>query len=150
MIQEELHHLITTPTTYRTIQRFINYRLGFEHFDNLSAKFQVFYGIDLYYSGAYNRTDAQYWNGGYANGNETKTTSFGVAPLLGIRFKLNKRLSLLTESSFAIGRNNSWQKRFYIPVNGTYPALPDDPKAKSNSITTSFNFPLFVVMAVTL
>lgn len=138
------------PTTYKNKEQSLNYRLGFEHFENISTRFQVFYGLDLLSGNFHQKNDAPYFNGGYANGEENKTTSYGVAPVLGIRFKLNKRLSLFTESSFQVNMANNWQKRYYIPVGNAYPALPDTPKAKSKSINTSFNFPLFVVLAVNI
>lgn len=137
-------------TRYKNKQQSFNYRLGFEHFEDISKRFQVFYGLDLLAGNSYQKNDAPYWNGGYANGIENKTASYGVAPLLGVRFKLNKRLSIFTESSLLVNVNDGWQKRYYIPVDNTYPALPATPKARSKSVNTTFNFPLFIVLAVNI
>lgn len=134
-------------TNYKNKQQSFNFRVGFEHFENISSKFQVFYGVDLLSGNSYEKNDAPFWNGGYANGIENKTISYGAAPMLGIRYKLNKRLSLFTESSFQLNLNQSWQKKYYIPVSKAYQPLPDTPKQSSKSISTNFNFPLFIVVA---
>lgn len=136
-------------TKYKNTQQSLYYRLGFEHFENISPKFQVFYGLDLLSGNYLQKNDASYWNAGYANGFENKFVSYGAAPLLGIRYKLNKRLSIFTESSFQISLSESSQRRYYIPVSNAYTPLPDA-KTTSKSINTSFNFPLFIAVAVDL
>lgn len=136
------------PANYKNKQQALNFRLGFEHYENISPKFQVFYGLDVLSGNSLQKNDAQYFNGGYANGYEIKTMSYSIAPVLGIRLKLNKRLSIFTESSFQIGINETSEKRFYIPLGNTYPPLPDSPKTITKSISTSFIFPLFIVLAI--
>jgi len=56
------------------------------------------------------KNDAPYWNGGYANGYMTKSQIYGIAPLLGFRFLLNKRLSISTETSFSLTSNKNSQE----------------------------------------
>ncbi|MES2678787.1 MAG: hypothetical protein V4635_02830 [Bacteroidota bacterium] len=145
---------ITSPyvddqTRYKNTQQALNYRLGFEHFENISPKFQVFYGLDLNSGNSYQKNDAPYWNAGYANGVENKNVSYGVSALLGLRYKLNKRLSIFTESSILLSQSRTSQRKYYIPLSSAYLPLPDV-KTNSKTLNTAFNFPLFIVIAVDL
>lgn len=140
----------TGPAKYKNKQQAINYRIGFEHFENLSSRFQVFYGLDLHSGVSHAKNEASSFGGGYANGYETKTTFYGASPLLGVRFYINKRLSLFTESSFQVNINETWEKRFYTPVDNSFPPIADSPKTTSKSVSSIFNFPLFIVLAFDL
>ena len=132
--------------TYHNTSHALYFRIGYERFENLSKRWQIFYGIDFRPSVIYEKNDAPYWNGGYANGVEDQTVSLGIAPLLGLRFRINNRVSILTESSYQLNKNNSWQKRYFIPVDNSYPAIPGSPKTKSQSVNTTFIFPMALVL----
>jgi hypothetical protein len=54
----------TDHNVYKTKHQSLNFRIGFEHFVNLSRKFQMFYGLDLISTNSYQRNDAPYFNGG--------------------------------------------------------------------------------------
>lgn len=127
-------------------QRSLVFRLGYEFFQDLSKRWQVYYGADLNATCSYQRNDAPYWNGGYANGYETTTAGYGIAPVLGIRFKMSNRISLITESSFLIQYYTSSSYRYYIPVTSAYPPKEDDPKSTNKRIGTTFSYPLSLVL----
>jgi hypothetical protein len=120
----------------------IDYRVGWEFTNELSKRWQVFYGADFRHSLMYTKNDAPFWNGGYANGSESKVQSFGLAPLLGIRFRINNRISLSTETSFSINLEQAESRRYYLPVTSQYPPLTDQMTPKSNRIISRFNAPL--------
>lgn len=116
-------------------------RIGWEFTNELSKRWQVFYGLDFRPSYVYSKNDARFWSGGYANGTETKSQVMGIAPLIGFRFKLTSRLSLSTESSFAINVEKSSERRYFIPVTGQYPPTPDI-TTHTKKLSGGFNQPL--------
>lgn len=117
-------------------------RIGWEFFTNLGKRWQVFYGLDFKPSYSYVKNDAPYWNGGYANGVESKSTIYGFSPLLGFRFKITKRISISTEANFTVNFVQKESRRYYIPVTNDFPPLPDVTAPKYKEITTSFHQPL--------
>ena len=123
-------------------------RVGYEFFQNLSRRWQVYYGADLRTSYFYQKDDAPYWNGGYANGIENISKGLGLAPVLGIRFKMSRRVSLITESSFLIQYSESSTQRYYLPVTNSYPLKANDTKTKNRSFGTIFNYPISLVLTV--
>ena len=120
----------------------LNSRIGWEFTDNINTRWQIFYGMDFRPVLSYIKNDAQYWNGGYANGSESKSQTFGIAPILGFRFRLANRLSISTEASFSFNIRQTESRRFYIPVTNQYPAIPDDVTPKSKTFFTNFAQPL--------
>lgn len=136
------------PNKYFNRQENINFRIGYEFIENISKRWQVFYGIDFRPSFRHERNDAPWWNGGYANGSDTKTTNYGVAPLLGFRLKLNNRLSILTETSYQLNVFESKKYNYYIPINSDYPSIPDSDTQTSKSTSTSFNIPIGITLTV--
>lgn len=132
--------------TYQYRSRSIALKLGYEFFTDLSKRWQVFYGIDFRPSWSYSKDDAPYWNGGYANGRESKSTIYGIAPLLGFRFKINKRLSLSTETSFSMNYYEGEGRNYYIPVSSIYPPIPDAKSPKSSKIYSNFTQPIAIII----
>ena len=104
----------------------------------------MYYGIDFRPGFEYSKNDAPYWNGGYANGNESKSHIYSLAPLVGFRLKLNDRLSISTEADFTINWQESSTKKYYIPVSGQFPPLPDDPVVKTKRFYSYFNAPVIL------
>jgi len=117
-------------------------RIGWEFQTVLSKHWQVFYGLDFRQSIGYTKNDAPYWNGGYANGYMTKSQIYGIAPLLGFRFLLNKRLSISTETSFSINQQQEFTRKYYIPVTNQYPPLPSNVTPKTKKIISGFSQPI--------
>lgn len=120
----------------------VSSRIGWEFFSNLSKRWQTFYGVDFRQSISYIKNDAPYWNGGYANGYESKSSNYSITPLLGFRFRLNNRLSLSTEASFSFNFQQSSNRKYFIPVAGQYPQLQDIVSPDTKKIATSFSQPI--------
>lgn len=125
-------------------------RIGYEFFQDLSKRWQVYYGADFTTSYSHQRNDALYWNGGYATGIESKASGFGLAPVLGVRFKMSKRINLITESSFLLQYSTSSSYRYYLPVTGTFPPKANDPKTTNKTIATTFNYPLSLILTLNI
>ena len=71
-------------------------------------------------------------------------------PLIGFRFKINKRISLTTETSFLLQYMENSSYRYYKPVNGNYPSKPNDPKTITKAFNTTFNYPIGLILTVNL
>lgn len=136
------------PTRYHKQQGDFMGRFGYEWYQDLNKRWQVYYGVDLRCSYSYMKNEGQFYNAGYIYGYEGATVAAGVAPVLGFRFRLNDRLSLLTESSFLIQYSNNWNQRFNKPVTPAYPVLEQEVKTISSSFGTSFSAPTLLVLAV--
>lgn len=121
--------------------------VGCEFFSEISEKWKVFYGLDFRPSYAKSYNDAQYWNGGYSHGYDSKTTTYAFSPLLGMQFSPKPRLHVLTElsASYLIQKNHS--KVLQHPIDPMYPVLPD-PEPKDNKyIYFNFSEPLFLIVS---
>jgi len=125
-------------------------RVGYEFFQDLTKRWQVYYGADLITNYSFERNDAQYWNAGYSNGYESKTSGFGIAPVLGIRLKMNKRISLITESSLLLQYSKSTSYRYYLPESSAYPNKANDPQKTNKSFGTTFNYPLSIILTINI
>jgi len=121
-------------------------RIGCEFVNDLGKNWQVFYGLDFRSNVSYIKNDVPYWNGGYANGSETKSQIYGAAPLLGFRFKLSNRISILTETSLSINWQKEYSRRYYIPVTSQYPQIPDQVNPKTKKVLSSFSQPLSIFL----
>jgi hypothetical protein len=132
---------------YHYNARSIDARIGWEFVTNLSKRWQVFYGLDFKPSYSYIKDDAPYWNGGYANGDESKTQLYAFSPLLGFKFSITKRLSISTEASFAFILQQQYTRHYYIPETADYPSIPDVIIPKAKQFSTSFTQPLSVFIA---
>lgn len=130
---------------YNRTSNSLDTRLGWEFKSDLSKRWQVFYGLDLRFSVRDFRNESSFFNGGYAYGFESNSKTYGIAPVLGFRFKLNDRISLLTEANFNFNLSKYKNKDFYtvIPGSGS-PELPDEVAPNTRSIYTSFSQPLAV------
>lgn len=98
-----------------------NIRAGWEWNTSLSKRWTVFYGGDLRYGYAFEKDEAIYFNAGYAQGTEQSANVFGLAPVLGIRFIINGRISLITEATFSvnygIGERKQTSKRASVVLD---------------------------------
>ena len=127
---------VPNDTTVRnhTISAF-DFRLGIERKTDVAKNWQLFYGLDIWTNITYNQNDYQYQNAGQLVGYDNKTTKYGVAPLLGLRFKLNDRLTLTTETNFQLYTYNTVSKRLYIPDDSL------NTKTTNKGMVTVFNAP---------
>lgn len=128
-----------------------SFRVGYERAVTLSPRWQTFYGIDLRPSFVETKNEIDYQNGGYINGSVSTSQVYGIAPLLGFRYKISNRVSILTEMSFNYNLqklNN--QKTFLSLDNNLYPSIPNGKKVSTKSLSASFSQPIFLVLAVDL
>jgi hypothetical protein len=123
----------------------IDARLGWEFFSNIHKRFQIFYGVDFKPSYTYSKNDGSFSNGGYANGTENKTQIYGIAPLLGFRFKLTNRLSVTTEASYSINFSSYSGRRYFTPLS-SQPPMPDVVTPKIKRIYSNFSQPVSVIL----
>lgn len=122
----------------------IDTRFGWEFNSNLTKKWQVFYGLDFRFSFGNIKNESAFFNGGYSYGFESHFTSIGIAPILGFRFKINNRISLLTETNFSVNFSKFYNNRdFYIPLAG-YPEIPDKTTPDTKSFYTQFSQPISI------
>jgi hypothetical protein len=135
---------------YYNRSKYIILRVGYEFYQSLSRRWQVYYGADLVGSYAESKNDDNYSNGGYVVGTESKAKNIGVAPVLGLRFRINKRISLITESSLLIQYSESSSYQFYSPATSAYPPIPNDRKQSGIALGTSFNYPLALILTISI
>jgi hypothetical protein len=135
---------------YESRQKSFEFRIGYEFFQNLSKHWQVYYGADVIAGYYYLKNDAPFWNGGYANGTENETQAIGLAPVLGVRFKISNRLSLLTEANFLVQYSQRSSSRYYLPVTSAFPPKANDPKTTTKSIGTTFNSPIALILTLNI
>ena len=125
----------------------INVRVGWEFFNNLGKRWQVYYGIDFKQAYSYTQDDVNGYDGSYAYGYKSKYQTYGLSPLLGFKFKILKRLSISTEASFMVYMQQREYRRFYTPLDGTLPAIPDNVSPIIKNLSTSFQQPISVFIA---
>lgn len=101
-------------TLFNRKQSLLQFRLGMEHKIEMGRRWQCFYGLDLLTNTNHDHDDYQYSNGSQIVGCY-KMISYGVAPILGFRFKISDRISLTTESSYQFLRYNIVDKQLYTP-----------------------------------
>jgi hypothetical protein len=135
--------------TYHIRSSDVALRIGWERYQELTRKWQVFYGIDLRPAWVSYQTDWEYSSGGYNFSLERTETHWALAPLAGIRFRLSPRFSILTESSFALDRAVSNVQRSATPQTPDYPPIEKE-TIKTTSFSTTFQAPLMVVAAFDL
>lgn len=137
----------TTDTNkYLSLTHSIDTRLGWEFVNEISKRWQVYYGLDLKFSKQYFNNSGYNFNSDYITGYESKTQSIGVSPLLGFRFRLTKRLSLTTEACFTVNFENYTSRRKFTPTSNLYPYKDDEIIPKRNSITSGFTQPLSLIL----
>ncbi|MBK6832490.1 MAG: hypothetical protein IPO17_16635 [Flavobacteriales bacterium] len=110
----------TTSTTF-------DVRVGAEQAMVLTRRWSCFYGVDLLFGMDNNFRDNIHQFGEFHYyGQETNTTTAGGAAVLGIRFNINKRISLLTEASWRYTIGEEAKRTFYEPISEGVPYLEDD------------------------
>jgi len=136
---------------YNYISNSLDTRLGWEFKSDLSKRWQVFYGLDLRYTIRSIKNEAVAFNGGYAIGVESHANVFGVAPVLGIRFKINERICLLTEANFSVNFAKYKDRNFYTPIPGLgSPPMEDKTAPNTKSFYTQFAQPIAVYFVFTI
>jgi hypothetical protein len=123
----------------------VDFRIGWEFVNEISKRWQVYYGLDTKISYQHYKNDLNYFSNGYAYGSETNYNTFGISPVLGFRFKLNKRLSLTTETNLSINWSKSSRREYYTPYISGLPAIADEITPSDVRIYSQFSQPLSII-----
>lgn len=122
----------------------LDLRVGIERAQELSKRWQVFYGLDFRPSCAHIDNDFIYSQGYYQYGRESRETDLGIAPLLGVRYRITPRFSILTETSLAFVSSTFELREYSTPQDDAHSPQPDR-KQTTNSFDTRFTPPLSIV-----
>lgn len=76
--------------------------VGYERQVNLSKRWQLYYGADFFGEYEYTYTRQEYVPSYQVYRQKITGYGYGISPLLGIAFNINKRLSLGTEASYDV------------------------------------------------
>ena len=148
---EASNTIITTPsgqTSQFTESRYsqLDARLGWEFYTGLGKRWQLYYGADARVSrgtgtAEYRRTSST--GEREEQESETEYSSYGAAPLLGVRFRITSRISLRTEASFGVYRSAQENEGYarYFSAGGVQ--ISEQRMAQeSDQTSTSFEQPL--------
>lgn len=93
-----------------------NLALGFEHYTFLSKRFNFYFGADFVWNYELLESNYAYSQTQY-NYDKTNTNKYGIAPLMGLVFNLNSRISIATETSYKISYITAIDKDKYVSGN---------------------------------
>lgn len=124
--------------------------VGAELLSSIKNIAQINYGLDLHVSRLERDDDGSASQGGYYLGHQTENTSFGVGPVLGIRFWLWERVSIGTEASFQLNFYKNRNRTKELRYSYDFPELPPEPWEVEEGFQTVFNVPLQLWIGVTL
>jgi hypothetical protein len=83
----------------------VDFRIGYEKILNLSSKTNLMYGLDLLTAIRNERSEINAFNLGFSIIQEDKSLKYGLGPALRFEYKINDRVSFMTESTlyFTLG-----------------------------------------------
>jgi hypothetical protein len=135
--------ILGDSNTYNNINQALGLRLGWEFKSILSKRWEVFYGLDYRMTFESENNEVIFFNGGYANGRVNKSQVYGLAPVLGFRFNINKRISLITEASLSFNILKTQSRLTYTSLYGN-PEKPDDNFPNTSSFFMNFSQPISI------
>jgi hypothetical protein len=141
---------LTDSLTFLNKSSALSTRIGWEWKTKLSKRWSAYYGGDFRFTHSSGDNEAVFFNGGYAVGNEFTANTLGLSPILGFRFKLNDRISLLTEASLSFNYLIYDQKDTSIPITSGLPAQDDIVQPQTNSFYTTFQQPISIYFVFNL
>lgn len=115
------------------------FRAGYERKVDFGRHWQFFFGLDARITTS--NSDRSYNYSLSQNYEQTeKNSTYGIAPLIGFRFKINERISVTTESSLLF---------YYYETDGSIKSTPDtynnNKEYKSEGYRTNFTEPINIV-----
>lgn len=127
----------------------LSYRFGRENYRNFYKRWGILYGWETHYRGSFSKsTDIDFISNGPIDRKRIRTSSMlslstGIRALGGVQFRINDRLSLLTETSYGISffYQNSKSKN-QIENEGN----SNESFNKSYGASTFFNAPLSIIL----
>lgn len=135
------------PSTENTNQLgMVDFRVGLEKKIDLTPKWNFYFGVDAVASQEFTKVKTEFNFEGNVNTvkTENETLSFGAAPLVGIQFNLNDRLSLMTEANFPLLFGVTNTKR----EDSNFPQSNDEDKTQTFS--TNIQVPGSVYLVIKL
>ncbi|UPT66469.1 MAG: Lpg1974 family pore-forming outer membrane protein [Sphingobacteriales bacterium JAD_PAG50586_3] len=120
----------------------VNARVGAEWQFKLTRRWNFYTGLDFVYSGGTERSETPIDNINKAI-TESKFSGMGGGPVVGIQFRLNKRISLLAEGALYAMANK-------ITDRSSIPAFPgNDSKEVTNEFNINFTGPQSIFLIIT-
>jgi len=115
--------------------------IGYENYKYVSKNWNIYYGADLIFN---YKNDEQKSNNNLYNSYRSIQSdyAYGVSPVFGVQFLINKRISLATETSYDITYTTTTNERLNVP-NSIY-----NRTTKSTGITTQFHAPTSIIFRV--
>ena len=140
---------------YKTISYNFNARIGWEFTNKLGKKWNVFYGLDFLANYSYSKSDSpnsldNIGNYLYVDGTITNTLVVAIAPMLGIKLNITKRLSLSTETSYSINWEQDNNNTYWREVSPQAPYIQGKPSPTERKVYSTFYEPvsLFIEFAI--
>jgi len=138
---------VTSTVNYKNpplSKRFSNYsRLGFEWHKNISQKLYFYYGIDITFFYFLTVTESKYSRDPSVTVKKSNKDIYGgLAPVAGLKFTLNSRISFSTEVLPMV--------LFYYRLQETTYSDPNYFDRNRNTKTTGINFALYSAGAIYL
>lgn len=129
----------------------LDYRIGIERQIVLSNRWNFFFGLDYRSSRLTSMNNFGFQNGGWRVGSEFRSISNGLAPLIGIDFRINERIMLQTEASLYGFISNETETPIVTPINNNPgPNMPSTEVISSKRSGIRFIVPNFLVLSIRL
>lgn len=141
---------LTDSLTFYNTESAITMRVGWEWKTELGKRWQAYYGADFRYIHSSGDIEANFFNGGYAEGIEYKARTLGLSPILGFRFRLNDRISLITEASLSIYHLTYDRLDKSTPMTSGLPDKDDVIQPRTKSVYMTFQQPVSVFFVFNL
>lgn len=94
--------------------------------------------------------DGEYANGDYIYGTESKAQFYGLAPVLGVRFKITPRISIISETNFTLAFQHSNNIQLILPRYIGVPAPMPTSWSVANSFSGTYTQPLSLLLTFDL
>lgn len=134
-----------------SIESNLSLRIGYERVFELSRKWQTYIGIDFRPTIIRSSSPIGYYNFGYVEEQFKSYNIYGIAPVIGFRYRLSKRVSILTEMSIAFNLESQSSKSSYYSADlKLYPNKPDLKAVVKTNYMASFLQPIFLVLTFDL
>lgn len=95
------------------VQSNFDFKVGVEFFSQIGERWELYYGLDGVVGSSKLYNEYKIYNE-YLYNNEDKTNYKGVAPFLGFRFKVSKRMNIAVEMSAVIRQENIISNQLYM------------------------------------
>jgi len=135
---------LTDSIALRSVATNFSMRIGFEWQKNFDKRWQIYYGLDVTYVLANQHSEGirsgtpEFWV------RTRKISEIGFGPNLGVKFKINKRLSLATEANFIAAFSKMRSTTDYELTNSF------DSNTETDEFGTSFYYPTSIFLLIYL